>query len=46
MAAYTGQEVTWEFVRNKSKLDIFPKKLEFGSLACADIAMPGKTTLL
>lgn len=45
MAAYTGQEVTWDFA-TKSKLDLFPKKLEFGPLACAEVAMPGKTALL
>jgi predicted dehydrogenase len=45
MAAYTGQEVTWDFAM-KSKLALFPKKLEFGPFPCDEVAMPGKTPLV
>jgi predicted dehydrogenase len=44
MAAYTGQEVTWDFV-TASKLDLLPKDLAFGPLAVAEVAVPGKTKL-
>lgn len=29
MAAYTGQKVSWDFVTEKSKLDLFPKDLNW-----------------
>jgi predicted dehydrogenase len=44
MAAYTGQEVTWDFATT-SKLDLVPKNLAFGPLPVAEVAVPGKTKL-
>jgi len=45
MSAYTGQNVTTEFAMN-SKLDLTPAKLELGSLAVPEVAVPGKTRLV
>ncbi len=44
MAAYTGQEVTWEQALN-SKENLMPEKLEFGPLPVPPVAMPGKTKI-
>jgi len=47
MAAYTGQKVTWKFVTEESKLDLFPKDLTWqSSLPKPQSAVPGKTTLI
>jgi myo-inositol 2-dehydrogenase/D-chiro-inositol 1-dehydrogenase len=46
LAAYTGQKVTWKFVAEESKLDLFPKDLTWqSSLSSAGFAVPGKTKL-
>ena len=46
MASYTGKEVTWEFVTEKSKLDTFPKDLTLeSSLPSNGYAVPGTTKL-
>jgi myo-inositol 2-dehydrogenase/D-chiro-inositol 1-dehydrogenase len=45
MAAYTGQEVTWDQALN-SKLDLMPKELAFGPLPVAPVAQPGETELI
>jgi hypothetical protein len=46
MAAYTGQEVTWEQALNSTE-NLLPAKLEWDSpLAVAPIAMPGQTKLV
>jgi predicted dehydrogenase len=43
MAAYTGEEVTWDMML-KSQENLFPAKLEWnGNLAIAPMAIPGKT---
>ena len=42
MAAYTGKEITWEQAMN-SKLDLTPKKYEWGDLPTPPVAMPGIT---
>ena len=43
MAAYTGQEITWEMALN-SQERLVPEKLDWNSsLAVAPIAMPGQT---
>jgi predicted dehydrogenase len=42
MAAYTGQEITWQAALN-SKEDLTPAKYEFGPLAVAPVAQPGVT---
>ena len=46
MAAYTGQKVTWKFMTEESKLDLFPKDLTWqSSLTSPGFAVPGKTKL-
>ena len=46
VAAYTGQRVTFEFLANESKLDLFPPDLDWqGSLPEATYAIPGRTKL-
>ena len=45
MSAYTGKEVTWEQALN-SKLNLMPEKLEMGSIATPEVAIPGKTPLV
>ncbi len=42
MAAYTGQEITWEMALN-SKEDLTPAKYEWGEIETPAIAIPGKT---
>jgi predicted dehydrogenase len=42
MAAYTGQEITWQMALN-SKEDLSPKKYEWGQIETPAIAIPGKT---
>jgi predicted dehydrogenase len=46
MSAYTGQEVTWDFAMNESKLNLVPEKLMFGELPEVSVAIPGETPLL
>ena len=47
VAAYTGQRVTWDFLANKSELDLFPKELSWGgTLPAPQAAIPGKTKLV
>jgi predicted dehydrogenase len=45
MSAYTGQEVNWDFVANKSQLDLSPAKYEFGEMPLPPVAQPGVTRL-
>ena len=45
MATYTGQTVTWEQAL-ASEDDLSPAHYEFGPLAVAEVAVPGKTRLL
>jgi myo-inositol 2-dehydrogenase/D-chiro-inositol 1-dehydrogenase len=42
MCAYTGQKIEWDAVM-KSKLDLTPKKYDWGPLAVAPVAIPGVT---
>jgi len=42
MAAYTGQNITWEMARN-SKEDLSPARYEWGRLPMPAVAMPGVT---
>ncbi len=44
MSAYSGKEVSWDFVLNTSQLDTFPQDLS-APLPVAPVAMPGKTKL-
>jgi predicted dehydrogenase len=49
MAAYTGQEVTWDFVLNKSQenyLERVENLKEFGPMPVDPVAIPGKTKLI
>lgn len=51
MSAYTGKEVTWDFVTKKSKLDLWPEEWQgkapfFGPMATPPIAVPGRTPLI
>lgn len=46
MAAYTGQRVSWEFVTEKSTLDLFPDPFDIdGPLESPGYAIPGQTKL-
>ena len=47
LAAYTGQLVTWDFVTQQSKLDLFPKDLALDNPRPEpQFAIPGKTKLV
>jgi len=47
MAAYTGKRVTWDFATRESKLDLFPKELDFdGEMANPSFAVPGQDILI
>lgn len=47
VAAYTGENVTWDFLTTESKLDLFPKSLNWdGEMETAPSAVPGKTKLI
>ncbi len=47
MSAYTGRDVTWDFVANKSKENLLPEKLSFEmSLTEPPVPIPGQTKLV
>ncbi len=47
VAAYTGQNVTWDFLVNQSELDLFPEQIDpSGSRPEPKFAIPGKTKLI
>ncbi|OUT61101.1 MAG: dehydrogenase [Rhodopirellula sp. TMED11] len=47
VAAYTGQRVTWDFLTNKSELNLFPTNLDpNGERPVPEFAIPGKTKLI
>jgi len=46
MSAYTGRELNWDWVMNKSELDLTPPKYEFGDLPVGEVAMPSVTKLV
>ena len=47
LAAYTGKKVTWDFVTNQSKLDLWPEGFKWdGSLPEPKYAKPGTTKLI
>ena len=47
VAAYTGKKVTWDFLTNESKLDLFPKDLKIdGERPKPSFAIPGETPLV
>src|SRR5262249_48851761 len=45
MAAYTGQQITWEMAMN-SKEDLTPPKYEWGPIAMPEVAKPGVTQFI
>ncbi len=45
MAAYTGQQITWDQAMN-SKEDLTPAKYEWGDLPTPQVAMPGQTAFV
>ncbi|TWT66213.1 Gfo/Idh/MocA family protein [Allorhodopirellula solitaria] len=47
LAAYTGQKVTWDFVTDKSTLDLWPKNMETEGVPPSDgCVIPGRTKLV
>ena len=47
MSAYTGKEVTWDFVLKESKLDLTPPKHpEMGDVPVPPVAVPGEMPLI
>jgi len=46
MSAYTGREVSWDWVMKSSKLDLTPASYAFGDLAVREVPMPGVTPLV
>jgi predicted dehydrogenase len=46
MSAYTGREVSWDWVLKSSKLDLTPPQYGFGPLPVAPVAVPGETPLI
>ena len=46
MSAYTGREVSWDWVLNASELDLTPPAYELGDLPVEPVAVPGETKLI
>ena len=47
VAAYTGQNVTWDFLANESQLDLFPADFDYnGPRPKPEFAVPGQTKLI
>jgi predicted dehydrogenase len=46
MSAYTGRQLSWDWVMNASKLDLAPATLAFGFAPALEVPVPGKTPLL
>jgi len=46
MSAYTGREISWNWLMNASKLDIFPKQIGPGPGVFTPVPMPGKVELV
>ena len=46
MSAYTGMELSWNWIRNESKLKLGPDTYEFGDFKPRPVAMPGQTELV
>jgi hypothetical protein len=44
MAAYTGQEVTWDQAMNSTEV-LVPAHVELGPISVPPVAVPGKTAL-
>lgn len=46
MAAYSGQRVEWDWLREKSQLDLVPARLEFGPRPEPVVPLPGRWPLV
>lgn len=46
MSAYTGREISWNWLLNGSKLDIFPKQLKPGPGIFGKVPIPGEIELV
>lgn len=46
MAAYSGQEVSWKWAMETSKLDLSPKEYKLGPIPIRPTAVPGRTKLI
>lgn len=46
MSAYTGREISWNWLLNASKLDIFPKDCKPGPGVFPAVPVPGKMELV
>jgi len=46
VAAYTGQEVTWDWLLHESKEDLVPKTLAWGPMPVPPVPVPGVTPLV
>ena len=46
MSAYTGREMKLDWALKRSKLDLSPKKYEFGPMEIPEVAVPGQTPLV
>ena len=46
MAAYMGREIKWDWVMQRSKLDLTPAKYQWGDHEAAPVAVPGVTKLI
>ena len=46
ISAYTGREISWDWAMSGSNLDLSPKRMEFGALPVAEVAVPGETKLI
>jgi len=46
MSAYTGREISWDWVMNSSKLDLTPPRYELSDMPVEPPAMPGITKLV
>ena len=45
-SAYTGREISWNWIMNASKIDFTPVKYELGPMPVDPVAIPGQTELL
>ncbi len=45
MSCYTGKEVSWDWIMNKSRLNLSPPKYEFGDLSIRPVSVPGFSPL-
>ncbi|RMF85883.1 MAG: gfo/Idh/MocA family oxidoreductase, partial [Planctomycetota bacterium] len=46
MSAYTGREISWDWLMKESQLDLSPPQYAFGDLPYDPVPMPGQTKLV